>query len=195
MKAIASLFLAALFLFAPSLRAADGALEFNPASDQRVEVPNFAGLGISTEVTVEFWVLSTSNSIAQSVFMLNPDTPTNRFQSHVNQFIGNIYWDFDDFDGGGQSNQAGWLALSSAANGSSRFTVTLSSISGGQLNYSFPSALGRNYTVEYSTDLTTPWQTAPGTITGTGTGSGINATIGPVIGFPRFFLRVRASLP
>jgi hypothetical protein len=114
MKTIRTLLAAALalLLLAPSLRAADGALEFNPASQQRVEVPNFAGLGISTEVTVEFWVLSTSNSIAQSVSMLNPDVPTNRFSAHVNYFNGNTYWDFGDIGGGGRvdlPNMPAWL--------------------------------------------------------------------------------------
>ena len=98
-----------------------------------------------------------------------------------------------DFDGDGQNNNAEWLALTSPANPNSRFTVTTGVISGGNLNYSFPSALGRTYTVEYTTDLTAAWQTAPGTITGTG--SVINATIGPVTGFNQYFIRIRAALP
>ena len=35
-------------------------LLFDPANSQRVEVPGFSALGISTEVTVEFWALSTT---------------------------------------------------------------------------------------------------------------------------------------
>lgn len=107
------LFLLAVCLIAsPAVHAADGALVFTPASQQRVEVKNFAGLGITNEVTVEFWALSTRNDIAQSVFMLNPDTPTNRFQSHLNYFNGNTYWDFGDIGQGGRvsvPNQGTWL--------------------------------------------------------------------------------------
>ncbi len=49
--------LAACFalLCVPALPAADGSLQFTAASQQRVEVPNFEGLGISTAATVEEW--------------------------------------------------------------------------------------------------------------------------------------------
>ncbi len=98
-----------------------------------------------------------------------------------------------DPDGDGQTNNTEWLALTNPANPNSRFTVTTSAITGNNLPYSFASALGRNYTVEYSTDLTAPWQTAAGTIVGTG--AVINATIGPVTGFTKYFIRIRAALP
>ena len=98
-----------------------------------------------------------------------------------------------DFDGDGQTNNTEWLALTDPGNPNSLFSVAASDISGDQQPYSFASALGRNYTVEYSTDLTAPWQTASGTIVGTG--SVINGTIGPVTGYTNYFIRIRVALP
>jgi Concanavalin A-like lectin/glucanases superfamily/Right handed beta helix region len=95
----------------PLLRAADGSLAFAPGSAQRVEVPNFQGLGITTEVTVEFDALSTSNSLAQAVFILNPDTVNNRFQGTFNS-LGGTTWDFGDTGDGGRislTNVPAWL--------------------------------------------------------------------------------------
>ena len=112
MKTIRTLITLLTMHLAPVLHAADGSLLFSPAAQQRVEVPNFAGLGIANEVTVEFWALSTSAGISQSVFMLNPDTATNRFQSHLNYFNGNTYWDFGDIGNGGRvqvMNNSAWL--------------------------------------------------------------------------------------
>ena len=71
--------------------------------------------------------------------------------------------------------------------------MTLGAQVGGNLNYSFPTAMGRTYTTEYTTDFIT-WTASPGGAF-TGTGGVINTMIGPVSSFPKFFLRVRASLP
>lgn len=91
-----------LTLCSLELRAVDGSLEFDPELAQRVEVPNFAGLGIANEVTVEFWALYTNASISQPVFILNPDVLTNRFQARLNHINGNTYWDFGDSNNGGR---------------------------------------------------------------------------------------------
>lgn len=96
-----------------------------------------------------------------------------------------------DFDSDGQTNNAEWLALTNPANSNSRFTMSISPISGGNLPFSFQTAVGRNYQIEYSTDLAS-W-TSLGTITDTG---GIHSSAaGPVTGFTKFFIRMRASLP
>jgi hypothetical protein len=98
-----------------------------------------------------------------------------------------------DFDGDGQKNEAEWLALTSATDPNSRFSVSTSPITSGNLPVSFATAVGRIYTIETSPDLIT-WTPAVGD-TFAGTGSVINATIGPVTGFTKYFVRVRAALP
>lgn len=96
-----------------------------------------------------------------------------------------------DFDRDGQSNEAEWLTLTDAANANSRFTLTISANVGGNLRYTFATALGRTYTLESSTNLIT-WNSA-GIVAGTGS-THSNVT-GSVTAFPRYFLRVKATLP
>ena len=96
-----------------------------------------------------------------------------------------------DFDGDGQTNNTEWLALTDPGDPNSRFTVTTGDVIGDTLPYSFVSALGRSYTMEYTTDFLT-WIPAGTT---SGTGGTISASVGPVTGFTNFFIRIRAALP
>ncbi len=74
--------LVALACAAPVLRAAAGSLFFS-GTNQYVEVPNFQNVGVSNEVTVEFWA-NTATTRAQAAFVLNPDNPANRFLAGLN---------------------------------------------------------------------------------------------------------------
>ena len=78
MKVLLRLF-SAVILTPVSLHAADGALSFDGADDY-VEIPNFHNLGVTTEVTVEFWA-RTDVQKQQSAFLLNPDHGANPFAS------------------------------------------------------------------------------------------------------------------
>jgi hypothetical protein len=91
-------------LSAPLLRAADGALAFTPASQHHVNVPNFHSLGVSTEVTVEFWALT--DATGGSAFILSPDDGANRLQAHPAWTDGTTYWDFGDSTGSGRLSVA-----------------------------------------------------------------------------------------
>ncbi|HEY2574441.1 MAG TPA: choice-of-anchor Q domain-containing protein, partial [Verrucomicrobiaceae bacterium] len=98
-----------------------------------------------------------------------------------------------DFDGDGVSNYNEWLALTNPADPTSYFHVTNSFISNGYLNVFFPTVTGRNYTVEYATELGNPtvW-TVFETIPGNG-GTGASA-IGPLSpGLPHIFVHVRTG--
>lgn len=106
--------LSALLAISPVARADDRSLTFSGAGDF-VEVTNFHTLGISNEVTVEFWAKTTA-AAGQSAFMLEPDAPTNRFQAHVSYSNGNSYWDFGDIGAAGTAsgrlqttNVPGWV--------------------------------------------------------------------------------------
>lgn len=89
-----------VLLLAPALRAADGALSFTPASSHYVNVPNFHTLGVTTEVTVEFWALT--DATGGSAFILDPDAAANRFQAPPAWTDGTTYWDFGDIGGAGR---------------------------------------------------------------------------------------------
>ncbi|MDZ4290084.1 MAG: choice-of-anchor Q domain-containing protein, partial [Prosthecobacter sp.] len=98
-------FFALLLATAQPLRAQDGAMQFTAASQQYVEVPNFQGLGITNEVTVEFWAKAAA-VVDQSAFMLYQDDTDNRFQAHITYGNGSTYWDFGNIDGGGRLQAA-----------------------------------------------------------------------------------------
>ena len=99
-----------------------------------------------------------------------------------------------DFDGDGQTNQAEWLALTDAADSTSYLRVTQTAISGNTLNVTFPTVIGRNYSLEATTDLANPasWTTVAGSaFIATGTVAAI--PISPITGIPKYFLRVRVG--
>lgn len=97
-----------------------------------------------------------------------------------------------DFDGDGFSNFEEWLALTHPASSAEYFRLPAPVRVGNDLQVSFQSALGRNYTYEYALDLTSSWIVI-GTVPGTG--GVITNPVGPVNTLPQIFLRVRASLP
>jgi hypothetical protein len=69
---------------------ANSALAFNLGS--YVSIPNFGAIAPTNEVTVEFWTQIFGDS-QQSVFILQPDQSTNRFQCHPAFSDGNLYWE------------------------------------------------------------------------------------------------------
>lgn len=128
MKTFRTLLLAFLALFlVPALHAAEGALTFSAASQQYVTVPSFHTLGVTTEVTVEFWARFNTTA-AQAAFGLDPDISTNRFLAHLNDSDTNIYWDFGDISNGGRVSvanpvgpTAGWTHYAFVASQSGNF--------------------------------------------------------------------------
>jgi len=101
---LAFAFLAAFVLLATALRAPaqpgwGTALQFDGVDDL-VRIADF-GLAMPTnEVTVEFWlkVETVQNQVA---FALEPNQDTNRFLAHVPFADGGVYWDFGNWNAGG----------------------------------------------------------------------------------------------
>ena len=93
-----------------------------------------------------------------------------------------------DYDRDGATNQDEWLALTDPASAASRFRVTPLSYIGGNISVSWPSATGRNYYLDYSTDLLN-WTSADIV---KGTGAILTDSVGPLTG-PRGFVRVRVG--
>ncbi|MBK8038243.1 MAG: choice-of-anchor D domain-containing protein [Verrucomicrobiaceae bacterium] len=87
-----------LHTFSTGVEAADGALAFTPASQQYVEVPNFHTLGVTNEVTIEFWAF-TNAAGNHSAFILEADAGGNRCQMHTAYSNGQTFWDFGSIVG------------------------------------------------------------------------------------------------
>ena len=68
--------------------------------DDFVRIANFGSLMPTNEVTVEFWlkVETVQNQVA---FALEPNQDTNRFLAHVPFADGGVYWDFGNWNAGG----------------------------------------------------------------------------------------------
>lgn len=121
-------FAALILIVSPSVSLAQaGALTFSAASQQYVTVPNFHSLGVTTEVTVEFWARFTTTA-AQAAFGLDPDSSANRCLAHLNDSDTNIYWDFGDISNGGRvsvansgGSAAGWTHYAFVASQSGNF--------------------------------------------------------------------------
>ena len=96
-----------------------------------------------------------------------------------------------DFDGDGVSNGNEWLALTDPADAASTMRVTQLVRTGNNLDVTYPTVLGRNYTLETSPDLAT-WTPTGTTIPGTG--GSVTTTIGPVNGYTKLSVRVRVGL-
>ncbi len=92
-----------------------------------------------------------------------------------------------DFDGDGQTNEGEWLAQTDPGNPLSVFRITAVVLNGTTLEVSFPTVVGRVYSVEYSTNGIN-W-TSLGDSAGTGVVFKVN--VGPLTGIPRFFARTR----
>ena len=99
------LLLAMLLLAVVRSQAADGSLSFSGTAGQYVEVPNFDGLGITNEVTVEFWAQPVDQA-QRMAFVLHGDNGTNRFQAHIPWENGSLFWDFGDSAGAGRLSVA-----------------------------------------------------------------------------------------
>ena len=145
-------------------------------TDQRgfpiVGTPDIGAYEAGTFTNYNAWIYET----------LPASTAQNAAQ-HANTF---------DFDGDGVSNGNEWLALTDPGNPASYLHVTSFTRDGNNLNLFFPSVVGRNYTFEFSTNLIT-WQAVPPGTPIAGNGSVIGSAIGPVIGYTKFFLRVRVG--
>ena len=94
-----------------------------------------------------------------------------------------------DVDGDTVTNHNEWLALTDPGNPASYHRITQIVRNGANLDVTFPTVLGRTYSLEYSTDLANWTNLGPGT----GTGNPLTIAIGPVTGFPKFFVRIRVG--
>jgi len=70
-------------------------------SGQYAVATNFGTYAPTNEVTIEFWQ-NASSAKTQSSFLLIPDGPTDRINSHVPWVDGQIYWDFGNINTGGR---------------------------------------------------------------------------------------------
>lgn len=94
-----------------------------------------------------------------------------------------------DYDGDGADNFSEWLALTNAADPASKMRFTQFVRTGNFLSIAFPSAIGRTYSVENSSDLES-WNALT---TLPGTNQPISLVVGPVNSLPKYFLRLRVG--
>ena len=95
-----------------------------------------------------------------------------------------------DFDGDGATNGDEFIALTNPGDPASRFRITNTVRNGANLDVTFTTVIGRNYTLEFTPDLVS-WTVIGGGFTGTG--NPITTFVGPVTGFPRLFVRARVG--
>ncbi len=95
-----------------------------------------------------------------------------------------------DYDGDGAINGNEWLALTNPANPASLFRITNLVRVGANVDLTFTTVVGRNYTFEFSLNLVT-W--TPITATVAGTGNPFTITLGPTTGLDQVFYRVRVG--
>ena len=88
------------------------------------------------------------------------------------------------------SNSNEWIAGTDPSDPASVFRITNVVPTGANMNVTFTTVLGRNYTLESSNDLFT-WTPIGGGFVGTG--SPIATPVGPITGFPKLFVRVRVA--
>ncbi len=94
-----------------------------------------------------------------------------------------------DPDGDSTTNHNEWLALTDPGNPASYHRITQIVRNGPNLDVTFPTVLGRTYSLEYSIDFAGWTNLGPGP----GTGSPLTIGVGPITGYPRFFIRVRVG--
>lgn len=97
-----------------------------------------------------------------------------------------------DYDGDGVTNFNEYLAQTNASLASSYLHITLFTYGSSVANVTFPSVVGRHYTVEAAISLTAPVNWSPVSGTYTGTGNPITYS-GSFSGFSKVFLRVRVE--
>ena len=88
------------------------------------------------------------------------------------------------------SNGGEWLAFTDPANPVSYLRIVQLARTGANLDVTYPTVLGRNYTLETSPDLVT-WTPTGTTIPGTG--GSVTTTIGPADGYVKLFVRARVG--
>ena len=96
-----------------------------------------------------------------------------------------------DFDGDSTNNGNEFIALTNPSDPTSVFRITNIVPSGTNVGVTFPSVIGRNYTLESTTDFTA-WTLIPGS-NRAGTGAPITVTIGPFTGISNLFVRGRVG--
>ena len=99
-----------------------------------------------------------------------------------------------DYDGDGVTNFNEWLALTSPADSTSYLRVTQTTITGNTLNVTFPTVVGRNYSLEATTSLAAPITWSP-VANSAFTATTITATvpISPITGLTTYFVRIRVG--
>jgi hypothetical protein len=140
----------------------------------------FPALGFSPDIGA--CEASTITNYANVIWETLPATAT--VEQHAATF---------DFDGAINGDE--YIAGTVVTNPASVFRVTGLTRSGNLLSITFPSVLGRNYALEYSTTLEPDsWLGISGTDrAGTGSPLTISLTVGGA--FPQFFVRPRATSP
>ena len=99
-----------------------------------------------------------------------------------------------DYDGDGVTNFNEWLALTSPADATSYLRVTQTTITGNTLNVTFPTVVGRNYSLEATTSLAAPITWSPVANSAfTATTTTKTAAISPITGLTTYFVRVRVG--
>lgn len=94
-----------------------------------------------------------------------------------------------DFDGDGATNEGEYIAGTVVTNPSSVFRVTNTTRSGNILSVTFPSVVGRSYSLEGTESLNpVDWQPLPGG-SFPGTGNPITLAL-DITGYPSFFIRI-----
>ena len=96
-----------------------------------------------------------------------------------------------DYDGDGVTNFNEWLLLTNPGDPNSYLHITQTARSGSNFSITFPSVLGRHYTVEGCTDLVS-WMMIDGPLAGTGSPI-TRSYIVPVGTTPKYFLHVRGG--
>ncbi|MDQ2868751.1 MAG: hypothetical protein M3R59_10140, partial [Verrucomicrobiota bacterium] len=96
-----------------------------------------------------------------------------------------------DYDGDGVSNFNEWIEQTNPGDPTSYLHITQTTLSGTTLSITFPSVSGRNYSVEYSTNLVA-WNTLEGPLPDTGSTITRSYLFAPPLP-PKYFLRVRGG--
>lgn len=99
-----------------------------------------------------------------------------------------------DYDSDGVTNFNEWLALTSPADATSYLRVTQATVTGNTFSVTFPTVIGRNYSLEAKTDFANPaaWVSVPGSAF-TATTTTKTASISPITGLTIYFVRIRVG--
>jgi hypothetical protein len=163
----------------PGSPARDSAPSFVPATDQRgfpiVGVADCGAYEAGTFTNFNAWIWETLPTAGNG---------TTTDPLHAQTF---------DYDGDGVTNFNEWPARTDPGDNSSYLRVTQTVLNAGSISLTFPTVVGRNYSVEFTENLApATWTPYGGILPGTG---GLQTTppIGPVTGYSHLFFRIRVG--